>query len=70
MIDDDETNAIEALNALAKIWPRTLWLFTANGTLNVMRCSDDGGRAITPVGSMDSSYAVASIDIPADGGDW
>jgi hypothetical protein len=65
-----QKRAISALQGLAKRWPKSLWLFAANGRLNVMACDDNGNRALTPGGSMDPAASIATIDIPCDGGDW
>ncbi len=72
-LTEEEKKAIRALKRLAKIWPDTLWLFSASGTLCVMRYLPNGKRALNgPDGSgMDPNYIVARIyDIPNDGGDW
>lgn len=55
----EEKAAIKRLNALAKVWPKSLWLFAANGELKVMKHTQIGGVDI-----------VANIPIVADGGDW
>jgi len=65
-----EEQAVKALKRLAKRWPKTLWLFSASGTLWVMRTLEDGSPAITSRGTMDQEYIVDDIDIPNDGGDW
>jgi hypothetical protein len=66
-----EAQAINALKKLAKTWPDSLWLFAANGTLNVMKKTPEGERAIIPDGEgMDHNFVIASIDIESDGGDW
>ena len=68
----DERRAIATLKRLAKKWPRSLWLFSANGRLHVMRYKPDGTRALDPHlnGSMDQKYSLGAIEIPNDGGDW
>ncbi len=65
-----ERKAIRTLENLAESWPKTLWLYSASGTLNVMRVNEDGQRAYTPGGGVDPDYIVADIEIPNDGGDW
>lgn len=67
---DDERRAIAALHRLAKRWPDTLWLFSASGTLCVMRLGEDGDKLRTADGGMDPSAVLTSINIPNDGGDW
>lgn len=67
----DEARAIRALKRIAKTWPKSLWLFSANGTLSVMRADEDGGHIELGFGEgIDPAYALATIDIPNDGGDW
>jgi hypothetical protein len=60
----EEHQAIRKLELLAKRWPKSLWLYSASGTLYVMRCGEDDPR------STEQKYAVISINIPNDGGDW
>ena len=64
-----EDQAVAALKKLAKRWPKTLWLWSASGSLHVMRLQD-GTRAMNDVGGVDDHYRLASIEIPNDGGDW
>ena len=64
-----EEKAIRALHRLAKIWPDSLWLFSASGSLYVMKKNADGERARKGTG-IDPEYIVESIDIENDGGDW
>lgn len=66
----EERHAIRTLERLSSRWPETLWLFSANGELNIMKYKKDGTRAVLSHGGMDANYSVASIDIPNDGGDW
>lgn len=66
----EEKRAIAALKRLAKRWPKTLWLFSASGTLSVMKLRRDGDKYRLPGGGMDPQAAIADIDIPNDGGDW
>ena len=65
-----ERKAIQALKRVAKIWPKSLWLFSASGTLNVMRYNADGTSPTCTNGSADQAYAVDTISIANDGGDW
>ena len=64
-----EEKAIKRLKALAKTWPKSLWLFSASGSLCVMKNDEDGNRCLRGDG-VDSDACVATIDIPNDGGDW
>lgn len=65
-----EAQAINALKRIAEKWPSTLWLFSASGTLCVMRRNTNGGQAMKNNGGVDSDYILDQIDIPNDGGDW
>lgn len=65
-----EQAAIKALHRVAAIWPKTLWLFSASGSLCVMR-TVDGERVMTAWGGgVDQAFIVDKVDIPNDGGDW
>ena len=66
----DEQKAIRALRRIAKTWPQSLWLFSASGSLCVMRARQDGNHYTTPDGGIDPDYVFETIDIPNDGGDW
>ena len=69
-LNHSEREAIRQLKALARIWPKTLWLFSANGTFYVMR-KVNGQHVTTRTGGMDQKYAVEKIiEIDNDGGDW
>jgi hypothetical protein len=68
-----EAQAVAALKRVAKRWPKTLWLFSASGTLTVMRTGPDGGHVMLPpeLGGVDQNYIVTIISgISNDGGDW
>ncbi len=72
-LTEKEKKAIEALERVAKIWPASLWLFSASGTLCVMRKGENGKRAVDMAGgceSVDRDYIVTDISIDNDGGDW
>jgi hypothetical protein len=71
-LSSEEINAINAFKRLAKKWPKSLWLFSANGTLHVMKLKPNGEKAWTGMGGegIDPDYSVAVIDILNDGGDW
>ena len=64
-----EQEAINILRHAAKAWPQSLWLFSANGTLFVMK-NINGKRAMTNHNGVDQNYIVTTIDIDNDGGDW
>lgn len=69
-LSPEERKAIAALKRLAKMWPASLWLFSASGSLVVMRCNEQGEHAHRGEG-IDQDYIVATIQgIPNDGGDW
>jgi hypothetical protein len=75
-----ERRVIRKLQKLAAAWPPTLWLFSGDGQLYVMRTGENGEQVLVPLcsgqgmheigGGVDSSYIVAKIDIPNDGGAW
>ena len=66
----EERRAISSLKRLAKRWPKSLWLFSAGGSLHVMRRGPDGDFAKTSNGGNDPDYELDTIYIPNDGGDW
>jgi len=65
-----EVKAIRLLKRAARAWPPTLWLFSASGSLIVMRTGINGEHVVTPDGTVDHRYTVDAINIPNDGGDW
>lgn len=66
-----ERKAIAALKRLAKKWPKSLWLFSASGSLLVMRARQDGRHALDKFGSVDHEYTLDQIHgISNDGGDF
>lgn len=74
-LTDEERRAIAALKRLAKRWPKTLWLFSAGGTLCVMRAGPDGDAVRRPgvdgEDSIDPANVVDTVrGIITDGGDW
>jgi len=61
---------IKHLRQLEQEWPDGYWLFSASGTLHLMR-EKPRGRATGINGGMDQKDIVATFDgIPNDGGDW
>lgn len=68
----EEQKAINALNRLAKNWPKTMWLFSCSGSLIAMRCGEDGKHVIDEFGSMAQSHILEHINIGIDndGGDF
>lgn len=69
-LTDEENKAIRSLKRIAKAWPKSLWLYSASGSLCVMKRNEDGERAESSTGGVDPDYIVDHIDIPNDGGDW
>ncbi len=66
-----EKQAIAALEKLAKRWPKTLWLFSASGSLEVHKYSPLGERRILLGGGIDPDGCVVTIyGIDSDGGDY
>jgi hypothetical protein len=70
VLTSKEKAAIRALDRIAENWPDTLWLFSASGSLKVMRYGPNGEQVIRETGGMDDRYAICTINIPNDGGDW
>lgn len=68
----DEKIAIKQLEDLSKIWPKSLWLWSASGQLCVMKYSlSEMGDGMNTHGSVDHKGQVRQIkNIPNDGGDW
>ena len=72
-ITKEEQSAIQKLKRVAKTWPKTLWLFSGNGELCVMKKTSINTRSMRRLGTSDAynpDYLVESIDIENDGGDW
>jgi hypothetical protein len=74
-LTQDEIKAIRELKALAKTFPKSLWLFAASGSLHIMRTKPDGSRAMYEDNSsgigVNRDYIVETIQgIEVDGGDW
>ncbi len=67
----DELKAMAALKKLAESWPESLWLFSADGGLYVMK-KGHGERVMrTDDPGVDSDYILGQkINIASDGGDW
>lgn len=66
----EEKAALKALKNLEKVWPKSLWLFSAGGPLNVLKTDPNGRRYLLPNGGMDQEAVVGRFKIPNDGGDW
>lgn len=65
-----EKDALELLEELEEVWPDSLWLFSASGSLEVMRVTPSGKVKMTGAGGVDPAYSIARVEIPNDGGDW
>ena len=70
VLSPEEKKAIAALRRLEKAWPKSLWLYSASGSLCVMKKNADGEHAETSSGGVDQNYIAAKIKIENDGGDW
>ncbi len=68
----EEKAAIASLERVAAKWPQSLWLYSASGTLNVMKKSQGIKRVMfaLPHGGVAPGMSVAQIEIENDGGDW
>jgi len=67
----EEKKAIRALERAAKIWPESLWLFSGDGTLCVMKKDENGKKVMRIAGGSESVGAdaiITSIKIENDGG--
>lgn len=69
-LTEKEEKAIHKLKLAAKIWPDSLWLFSASGSLHVMRHGENGEQVHLSHGGIDPDYIVCGINISNDGGDW
>lgn len=69
-LNSDERKAINALKALAKNWPDSLWLFSGGGSLCVMKKDAAGDRVMSATGGYGETAVVATIEIENDGGDF
>lgn len=56
-----EQAAVKTLMGLAKVWPKTLKLFSWNGSLTILK--PGGGR------SFERALVATIVNIPNDGGD-
>ena len=66
----NEKIIIKKLKELEKIWPKDYWLFSASGTLFLMKMKN-GKRVLTDNGAMDQDYSIEKFPgILSDGGDW
>ena len=66
----EEKRAINQLKRIEKTFPDSLWLFSASGTLCVMKKDEDNKRVYDSTGTVDRHYVVDCIDIENEGGDW
>lgn len=73
----EEKKAIAALKRVAKIWPKSLWLFSADSILYIMRKQDEKhvmslglSNSRGSGGGVNPDYIVDTVRIDSDGGDW
>ncbi len=64
-----EQQVVRALEKLAAGWPKDLWLYSASGTLCLMR-KVDGERVMDGEGCAASVKVWSTRKIENDGGDW
>ena len=73
-LTQEEKRAIKALERLEEIWPDSLWLYSAGGTLWVMKKDQDEIGHFYPAynkfDSVDSDYAIKLININNGGNGW
>lgn len=66
----EEQNAINTLNRLAKRWPKSLWIYAADGRLYIMRKDEDGTHVLDDRGGVLQEHIVDDVNIDSSGGDW
>jgi hypothetical protein len=64
-----ESEWIDDFRKLAKRCPKKLWLFSASGTMCVMKFPEDGETNLKN-GAVNQENLVGTISITNDGGDW
>jgi len=70
-INEEESKAIKHFERLAKIWPKSLWIYSGSGLLCIMKKTDENNsRAMNEFGGVCQDHVVATIRIENDGGDW
>jgi hypothetical protein len=71
-LTEDEKKAIRSLERLAKKWPKSLWLYSGNGSLFIIKNRSDGGCDNGFGKGVDPNCIVKELgkQIPNDGGDW
>lgn len=73
---DDEAKFIKALQRVCKRAPDSVWLYSAGGSLHVMRKGPDGGTVFTTRGyapgeAVSQTHILGTIEgIVNSGGDW
>lgn len=70
IVTKKEQKSIDSLKRLSKSWPKSIWIFAADGSLNIMKCNEVNDIAINSVGGVDQNYLIDTIPIMSDGGDW
>lgn len=65
-----EERIIKELANLSKNWSPSLWLFSGNGHLYIMKKDKNNKKVYTSSGGVDPTYIVTEIYIDNDGGDW
>ena len=67
-----EKDWIRKLHKLAERCPKSLWLFSASGTLCIMKTPQDGNEHGEGTGgySVNQENVVGTVSIRNDGGDW
>jgi len=64
-----ELKWIAEFKTLAKRCPKNLWLFSANGSLHIMKTPDDNND-MNEYGGVNNENSIDTIKIRNDGGDW
>lgn len=69
-LSKEEKRAINALERIAKKWPKSLWLYSGSGSLCVMKKAEGNNRAMNENGGVCQEHIITTIKIENDGGDW
>ena len=77
-LTDEEKKAVRALKRLAKTFPKSLWLWSADGRLYIMKYSwSEMGNGMRKgdyfggkVDEVDPDGEIESIEVRSSGGDW
>ncbi len=71
----EEKKAIKKLRRALENWPKTIWLYVSDGTINIMSYDENGYSVETRYGGVDPDYVLDYISgckesFIIDGGGW